>query len=149
MTRQMMSAVVSFLVGSFFLLVAFGVEDTGDDPVGPGIVAIAFATAIMLLSIVLGTSSRRQSENGSSATFAPVSVFLAYAAAGLICTFGIRVLGYTPVIFLALAILLWSFGTRRMTLLAAISALASAGYYIFFIRMLGLHDPRDLLAMVL
>jgi len=150
LTPNRITAVVSFLVGLMFLLMALEVEATDDDPIGPGKVAVALSIAIMVLSIVLGigrqTATSDEKSEGQRGGRSTVHLFFAYLAAGLICTSLFDVLGYIPVAFAVLLVLLFAFGNTKLPKLLAMSLFGALGYYVIFVRILGMRDPRDFLA---
>lgn len=150
LTLSRTTAAVSFSVGVLFLWMALGVEATDDDPIGPGKVAVVLSISIMVLSVFLGLDRTTETlveksvrqQHGTSFAY----LFIAFLTAGLICIFLFDVLGYFPVAFAVLFVLLFAFGNRHFPKLLAMSLIGALGYYIVFVRVLGMRDPRDFLA---
>lgn len=148
MNRELIISAVVVIIGALFFALSFDFIDTGDEPVGSGKVASGLAIAIMMLGIAIAVTSSGERPGKTHEELPPTSVFLGYVAAGAFCL-AIGTIGFMVAVFGVIAMLLFAFGTRRLPKLLLISLLGAVAYYAFFIRALGVRDPRDFLATII
>ncbi len=134
-------------VGLFFLIQAQKAETNQADLIGPSLVPSVISILLMVLGIVTGVHAlffNKKADVSTRSKGPGLQTYLKLFAITLLGFFYIwafSAFGYLVSTLLMLVIILYIFGIRKKTRLAAIAIIGSISYYLVFVKLMKIYDP--------
>ena len=140
-------AAVTITVGLFFVGLAWGINPSAFDPIGPRALPLFLAASVVALGVLIGWMGLRDDtpEVALASDYGFRTSDLAQVAqvigAGAIYVALFFAFGYMAATLVAFPLVLFAFGARRAFIMLALSIGAALLYQYVFMGLMGLNDP--------
>jgi len=144
-------AIVLALIGAFFIYLASSIPQALNDPIGPKVLPMFLAISLVaggalvaILALVKhGPGTPDEVDMKSSYGFRESNVPLIFAVigCGIVYLISFWAFGYFVATFIAVVLIMLTFGNRNWLLILVISLVAAMVYQFVFMGLMGLFDP--------
>ncbi|MDH5749823.1 MAG: tripartite tricarboxylate transporter TctB family protein [Rhodospirillales bacterium] len=148
MTAKLRDILVSLgivSIGVFALFQVGEIENVQREAVGPELVPNVVSWLIVIFGVMMAIQSvlfpSRDKNSRPPMTRDGIIVNAILIGIGFFYFFLFLAFGYLVSTVIALAAVLYMFGTRRLSRLVPVSVMGGAVYYLVFIRLMGIYDP--------